>query len=976
MTERQQSPDSAAWAERYDDAVSLVEKAQRAGRLALLDEACDELAGLTRADAGAGLAAALSLQAVALATRYTWTGDRQDLNRGVLLGLRAASHCGRRSPAAARSHRSAVLGNLANVLRTRFEVLGDFADLADAVVLGREALAAQPADTSQECRVLNNLSLCLRIRGQLGGSPGDIAEAIVLGERALALEPSEPDERAAILSNLGGAYQVKHERSGDMAALGQAIDYGREALRSAVTDARFRVSILSNLGTALQIRAERLGHSPDITEAIDMGQAAVQATPADDPARIPRLANLATAYLTRFDHHGEKGDLDAAVDAARRAVAATPETDPAFPGRAANLSAALRTRSDRTGDDQDLDDALAAARRAVAAAREMDTVRTAYLSGLGTALRASYRRGRAPADAVEAEAAFREALDSVAADDPDRAALLSNLGATLYEHYEHESEPVLVTQAEEAFRRAAGLVTARTRVRVAASASWGRIAAERGRWPSADEGMSLAVGLLGSLVPADLDREDQQRELRRHVAVAADAAACALERGDAARALVLLEAGRGLLLRQSIDARSDLAGLAGQAPELARRFGELRRQLDLADSRSTADVRRRQLAEFEEILARIRQVPGFADFLRMPHITELLPLAEPGPVVLLNVSELRSDALIMQADGVRRCALPEVSPGLVQAQVASLLRVDDMRQQGGSAADQAAAEEALRAILAWLWESIARPVLAALGLLSPVPPGGRWPRVWWVPTGLLSFLPLHAAQGVDGSCALDRVVSSFALTLHTLGFARRRLAASELGMLAVTASSRPGLSEIPAARREVAAVARLAGGPVDILADAEASRAGVLRALPAHSRAHFACHATTDPVLPSKSALMVHGAEPLTVADVAQLDLSRAELAFLSACTTTRSAVDLTDESIHLTSAFQLAGYRHVVGTLWPVTDPVAVLAACAFYAEAARDWSRAGDRSAVAIHLASQRLRQRFPGHPSCWAGYIHAGG
>jgi hypothetical protein len=975
MAERPRSP-GGAWAERYDRVVDQVENAQQAGRLALLDEACDELTALTRAGAGPELAAALSLQAVTLLTRHAWTGDRRDLHRAVTLGLRAASYCARRSPAATLAHRPGVLGNLANILRTRFEVLGDIADLAGAVVLGREALASHPPDASQERRILNNLSLSLRIRSQLGGSPGDIDEAIVLGERAVALGPSGPSERAAILSNLGGAYQVKHEHSGDMAALEQAIDYGRQALRSAVAEAQFRASILSNLGSALQIRAERLGHSQDITEAIELGRAAVEATPAGDPARIPRLANLATAYLTRFDHDAETGDLDAAIDALGTAVAATPEADPAFPGRVANLSAALRTRFEGTGDDQDLDDALAVARRAVAAAREMHAVRTAYLSGLGTALRASYRRHRKVTHALEAEAAFSEALGSLPADAPDRAVLLSNLGATLYEHYEHECDQVLVAQSEDAFRQAAGLVTARARIRVAASASWGRIAAERGRWRSADEGMSLAVGLLGSLVPPDLDRRDQQRELRRHISIAADAAACALECGDAARALVLLEAGRGLLLRQSLDARADLAGLAAQEPELAQRFGELRKQLDLADGRSTADARRRQLAEFERILTRIRQVPGFAGFLMMPQITELLPLAESGPVIVLNVSELRSDALILQTDGVRLCALPHVTPRLVQAQVASLLQVDDMRQHGGSAADLAAAETALQAILGWLWESITQPVLAALDLLSPVPPGGRWPRVWWIPTGLLSFLPVHAARDADGTCALDRVVSSWAPTLHTLGFARRKPAAREPGLLAVAASSHPGLTELPAARREVAAVARLAGGPVDILADAGASRANVLAALPTRSRVHFACHATTDPVLPSKSALMVHGAEPLTVADIAKLDLSRAELAFLSACTTTRSAADLTDESIHLTSAFQLAGYRHVVGTLWPVADPVAMLAACAFYADVARDWSRAGDRSAVAVHRVSQRLRQRFPDHPSSWAGYIHAGG
>ncbi|MDT3442655.1 CHAT domain-containing protein [Pseudofrankia sp. BMG5.37] len=42
---------------------------------------------------------------------------------------------------------------------------------------------------------------------------------------------------------------------------------------------------------------------------------------------------------------------------------------------------------------------------------------------------------------------------------------------------------------------------------------------------------------------------------------------------------------------------------------------------------------------------------------------------------------------------------------------------------------------------------------------------------------------------------------------------------------------------------------------------------------------------------------------------------------YLSACSTARTGPALLDEAIHLTLAFQLAGYRHVVGMLWSVSD-------------------------------------------------------
>jgi CHAT domain-containing protein len=59
----------------------------------------------------------------------------------------------------------------------------------------------------------------------------------------------------------------------------------------------------------------------------------------------------------------------------------------------------------------------------------------------------------------------------------------------------------------------------------------------------------------------------------------------------------------------------------------------------------------------------------------------------------------------------------------------------------------------------------------------------------------------------------------------------------------------------------------------------------------------------------------------LSIPRIAGEDMQRAELAFLSACQTALGGVRLLDESVHLSAAFQLAGYRHVIGTLWTVGD-------------------------------------------------------
>jgi CHAT domain-containing protein len=157
------------------------------------------------------------------------------------------------------------------------------------------------------------------------------------------------------------------------------------------------------------------------------------------------------------------------------------------------------------------------------------------------------------------------------------------------------------------------------------------------------------------------------------------------------------------------------------------------------------------------------------------------------------------------------------------------------------------------------------------------------------------------------------------------------------------------------------------------------TRAAVLECLPEAAIAHFACHGYTDPADPSGSRLLLHDhrSAPFTVAALAPLALGHAQLAYLSACATASVADDrLLDEAIHLTSAFQLAGFPHVIGTLWEIDDATAVEIADAFYtALGDRDGALAPDLSASALHQATRTQRDRQPANPYLWASHIHVG-
>jgi hypothetical protein len=85
------------------------------------------------------------------------------------------------------------------------------------------------------------------------------------------------------------------------------------------------------------------------------------------------------------------------------------------------------------------------------------------------------------------------------------------------------------------------------------------------------------------------------------------------------------------------------------------------------------------------------------------------------------------------------------------------------------------AHDTITAPLGWLWEAIALPVLPSL-LAACAPGSPERPRVWWCPTGPLTFLPLHApgAHNSDGDSVVDHLMSSYTLTLRLLLRARER----------------------------------------------------------------------------------------------------------------------------------------------------------------------------------------------------------
>jgi CHAT domain-containing protein/tetratricopeptide (TPR) repeat protein len=940
-------------------------------------EQCEEVVDLCRR-AGAGRtdhASAAHDLAMALVLRAQHTGRTEDLDEAVDVlteALRAPAHPG---------ERAALRNALGNALRARSVATGAPADLDAALDLTEQAQDPRLPLLSSA------MALYTRYTRDPHANPGDLDEALRRLRQAESLMPPGHPDRPTALNDLGLVLTAAYQRSGKPEELNEAVRAHREAVALTPQGHQMLGLRLLNLGTALGLRHQLTEDGEDLREAQECRLRAAELPGPGGAHQAALLGSRGLSLVMGIDRATDRAaQLDEAVRLLREALALTPHGDPALPRRRHNLAVALMVRVAQTfrladaREARELADAVIA--ELPAAAPELPAALTVAagtrLLSLRTLVSSSVRD--------EVVTLYRRAAEVTPPGHPMRALRLTNLGRVLCDRRRGRRRGTAdLAEAADVFRTAALEEQCAPFMRLDAARAWADARAELGDWAGALDGYVLAVDLLHSVAPRHLLRDDQEFLLGRTVGLGAAAAACAVRCGRPALAVGLLEQARGVILSHAFDADSDLTRLRETAPDLADRFERLREDLDSAagtrefldegpaapDAR--ADLRQRLAAEWRELTDRIRTEHPGLDMLRPVRDweeRELRATAEAGPVVLVNVSPYGSHALVVTEHAVDAVPLPGLDPRTTDERRRTfqdaLVRIE---APGTSRKQAQRAQQDVRDTLAWLWQAVTGPVLDRIPTAT---------RVWWSPGGLLGTLPLHAAAPLAGPGALDRVVSSYTPTLRALHHARRRAARpAGTGTLVVSVAQPAGQTPLPGARREADHLARVLPG-AQLLADASATHAAVVSALHGHAYAHFACHALGDLERPSGSRLVLHDhtERPLTVRDLARLRLPSVRLAYLSACDTLRTSPELADEAVHIVSAFQMAGFPHVVGSLWHVDDAIGADVALTVY-----DSLRTPDgtldvtRTAEALHHAVRTLRDTYPRTPTLWACQVHAG-
>jgi hypothetical protein len=282
--------------------------------------------------------------------------------------------------------------------------------------------------------------------------------------------------------------------------------------------------------------------------------------------------------------------------------------------------------------------------------------------------------------------------------------------------------------------------------------------------------------------------------------------------------------------------------------------------------------------------------------------------ADAEPIVYLVVTDRGGMALtvahgstaVTKIDTLTRTSLHEALMRYADAYAA-------LKRDGAGLPDW---RNGISAILTWLGSTVTE---CLIGTLDPGTPSATI-----VTDGVLGMLPLHAATTAMRT-TIDTIQLRFAPNAATLARARAgAITSSSSGELCVAVADVPKAPLLTYARAEARAI--LDHG-AELLVDDAATVVEVSSALQRHHLAHFACHGITDFGEPDKSALILAGGAPLTLARLRDLDALDIELVVLSACESGISEVDIPTEKSSLPAGLLLAGARGVIASLWLVDD-------------------------------------------------------
>jgi DNA-binding MltR family transcriptional regulator len=907
------------------------------------------------------------------------------------------------------------LSTLGNCQLRRFERFGDMSDLKNAILNQQRAVELTSDGNLNQAPRLTNLGISQETLFECLGNLSDLDNAISNQRKAVELTDNGHPSKAQRLMSLGISQETRFERLGDISDLDNAISNQHMAVLLTDDGHPYQPMYLSNLGISQKARFERLGNMSDLKNAIENAQRAVSLTDDGHPSKAPYLLHLGNYQHSRFENIGDLLDLENAISNQQEALELTDDGHPDRPKYLTNLGISQRTRFEQVGNIPDLTNAISNVQKAVALTDDGHPRKAPRLMHLGICQQTRFELLGDLSDLENAILNARKAVELTDDGHPTKPIFLFRLGTAQKIRFERFGDSDDLAACVLSYKAAAQLKAAQPSDALLAARQWAEISHLNDNLLSALDGYRTALELLPKVAWLGLDTNSRQHKLLEEKSenLGCLAATCAIQLGHLEEAVELLDLGRSIFWQQASSLRSDLETLREENLSLAEKLESVGRQLDAGnffssgfitternvddDQRSTEDIgkeRRQLVGQWEKLVDEVRQLPRLKYFLKPIPFHQLRQAVSTGQAVIINVSERGVDALIFSTAGhIDHVPLPKINQKKLAQSSGSVIRILNRSSDARAPEDARATQQQhlissnLQVTLRMVWHTIIVPIFNRIHipLESVHQPQSR---IWWYPTGPLTFIPIHAAgpHKFNGTVDVSRIViSSYVTTLDSLLQAqtkKKSVPTGQMKLLAVSQPNTPGQSPLPQSTHEVLGIVQLAfsagweANDIVRLHDLNATVSRVSDALDTCSWAHFACHGSHDPVLGTKSALALHDGY-LELAQLASKRLSIGQFAFLSACHAASGLKELPGEAMHLAAGLQFAGFPSVIATLWSIRDDDAPKVADHTYRYLFRNGIQGLEPSeaATALNLAILRLREDPDVTVDRWAPFIHFG-
>jgi tetratricopeptide (TPR) repeat protein len=925
--------------------------------------------------------------------RFDCLGNLTDLMDSITNLQKAVSLAGDEHP-----NKAVYLSGLGASQMSLFDRIGELANLEDSISNLQRAVHLTKDGHPEKPGYLSNLGSVQGRRFECLGKLADLDGSISNLEMAVQLTDNRHPNKPTYLSNLGISQQTRFDRLGETADLENSISNLRVAVQLTSDGHTKKAMYLSSLGDSQRDRFDRFGELTDIRDSIFNMQKAVQLTDDRHINKGAYFSNLGVSQRICYERSGDLTDLDASISNLQKAVHLTDDHRQNKPLLLANLGDSQRDRYDCLGELNDIEDSISNLKKAVQLTHDGRPNKPVLLSNLGMSQRYLFNHHSQLTDLEDSISNLRKAVQLTDDGNPNKVQILINLGDSQYCHFEHLGHTADLVGSISAFRTAALLPTADPSRALSAARRWAYFSHRSNDLSSALQGYRKALETLPKVAWLGLSTNSRQKTLVEAGAekLGCLSASCAIQLGRLEEAVELLDLGRSVFWQQASTLRADLERLREKAPELAVQFESVSQKLEASNfsdsllyidkrnkgvdaGKDIGKERRRLVAVWEGLLDKIRQLPAFKYFLRPVPFRQLRQAATGGQVVIINTSEFGVDALIFDTTHIKHVPLPDINLNTLSklARDVLLLPTDGSKMQRRNYLARA-----LKPALRTVWCKVIAVIFNKIQVDSYINVDTPQRRIFWYPTGPLTFIPIHAAGSGARVDVMNLVISSYVTTLGSFFQAQKKSTRGmkgRTGFLAVSLPDTPGQQPIPLSTEEVdkaVQIVSLSTDDVVWLHGSDATVERVSRALDSCSWVHFACHGIQDPTLGMNSAFALYDGH-FDLAKIAPKRLSNAQFAFLSVCHAAAGVRDIPGEAMHLAGGLQFAGFPSVIATMWGIRDVDAPVVANHVYEYLFRYGAEACSPSdaATALNRAVLRLREDPNVTVDRWAPFIHFG-